>query len=96
MSNIASPNSTGINEIKAFKNISIYPNPANSIINFNTTSSIINHQLSIEDVLGNKIYQQTIIGINTIIDISTWSEGIYFYEIRGQEGSTRGKFVVQK
>jgi len=51
--------------------------------------------LSIEDVLGNKIYQQNINGINTTIDVSKWSEGIYFYEIRGQEGSVRGKFVKE-
>jgi len=57
--------------------------------------TIVNSQLSIEDVLGNKIYQQNSTGINTTIDVSKWSEGIYFYEIKGQEGSVRGKFVKE-
>jgi hypothetical protein len=49
--------------------------------------------LSITDVLGQEIHKQTLIGIDNRIDISKWSEGIYFYEIRGQEGSIRGKFI---
>jgi hypothetical protein len=39
-------------------------------------------------------------GMDNTISISTWSAGIYFYEVRerpdGSGGSERGKFVVQK
>jgi len=96
MSNIVNPNNTGIYELQALKNISIYPNPATTAITIHSPMSIVNCQLSIIDVLGNKIYQQNISGIDSTIDVSNWSEGVYFYEVRGQVAATRGKFIVNK
>jgi hypothetical protein len=32
-------------------------------------------------------------GIDNTISISTWSAGIYFYEVRGANETARGKFV---
>jgi hypothetical protein len=31
--------------------------------------------------------------VNYQLSIVNWSAGIYFYEVRGLEGSSRGKFV---
>jgi hypothetical protein len=84
----------GIKELSKDKiNMTIIPNPATTSITIHSTMSIINYQLSIEDVLGNKIYQQTITSNDTQIDVSTWSEGVYFYEVRGANDVARGKFV---
>jgi hypothetical protein len=96
ISNIVNPSSTGIVGIHSSQYIFIYPNPASTILNIHSQLSTLNSQLIITDLLGNEIYKETLSGIDKIISISTWSEGIYFYEIRGQEGSTRGKFVIQK
>jgi hypothetical protein len=86
---------TGVNEIKS-NTISVYPNPVSNTLNIQYTNSPVQYgtQLSIEDVLGNKIYQQNITGINTTIDVSKWGEGVYFYEIIGGNEVSRGKFIV--
>ncbi len=78
------------NDEKLNTKISVSPNPANTTITIHSTLSMGNYRLSIEDVLGNKIYQQTITANDTKIDASKWSAGVYFYVVNG----IRGKFVV--
>src|ERR1017187_10413259 len=94
--NVISPSQVGIQEINIKNDILIYPNPTNTTLTLHSTMSIVNSQLLIEDVLGNKIHQQTITGINTTLDVSKWSEGVYFYEINGLDGIMRGKFIKEK
>lgn len=86
----------GINGISKLKNqLTITPNPATTSIMLHSQLAINNSLFTIEDVLGNKIHQQTISGNDTQIDISTWSEGVYFYEVIGANETTRGKFVKE-
>ena len=90
---------TGIPQISQPNNsILIYPNPANTILNIhllNSQLSTLHSQLIIIDVLGNKVYAETLTGIDNSISIAMWSEGVYFYEIRGGNESARGKFIKQ-
>ncbi len=74
--------------------VKVYPNPTNSILNIHQ-SIYSSNNLIITDLLGNEVYKENLRGIDNTISISTWSAGIYFYEVRGQEGSTRGKFIKQ-
>src|ERR1017187_3843297 len=91
------PFNTGLLEKQKQNNeISIYPNPAKSCINIQLPSLDQNETLQITDVLGRKIYQQTLSEINTTIDVSKWNEGVYFYEIISNKEIARGKFVIQK
>ncbi len=77
--------------------ISLYPNPTSTAVTIHhiTSSTPPPFQLLIEDVLGNKIFQQCLTAPDTDIDVSKWSAGVYFYEVRSEKGSTRGKFVKQ-
>jgi hypothetical protein len=88
---------SGIKENAIANNqITLFPNPATTTITLHFTMSNINCQLSIEDVLGNKIYQQQITNATqATIDISTWSEGVYFYEVIGINETARGKFIKE-
>ena len=92
------PSTVGIPVVKTESGVSIYPNPSSSVlcIHLSTPSSC---QLLITDVLGNSISQHTLYAQDTKLDVSKWSNGIYFYEVRGSglqiPTSTRGKFVVQ-
>ena len=80
--------------------LSIYPNPATTILNIHHSTSTSQETLLITDLLGTEVYKENLSGISTTISISTWSAGIYFYEVRGLglqiPTSARGKFVVQK
>ncbi len=51
----------------------VYPNPANTSVNFFINSKTDNQELLITDVAGREVHQQLINGINTSIDVSRWS-----------------------
>ena len=78
---------------KESPSISIYPNPASTLLNIHQSSPSPNQQLIITDLLGTEVYKEMLTGIDNTISISTWSAGIYFYEVRGANETARGKFV---
>jgi len=51
--------------------------------------------LLITDLLGTVVYKEKLCGIDNTISISTWSAGVYFYEVRTEKESARGKFVKE-
>ena len=90
--------STGIKQISIPKNnFSIYPNPNNGIFTLFYHLSSSNNELQIIDVLGRTVYtyiiQQTE-GTETI-DVSTLSNGVYFYQVTNNKETLRGKFVKE-
>lgn len=78
----------GINERKFGNDILLYPNPTNGIINIEAASIIQN--IKIYDAVGKKIYE----GINTSIDLSDNTSGIYFIQVE-QEGLLLTKRFVK-
>jgi uncharacterized repeat protein (TIGR03803 family) len=87
---------TGINPIPNKESITIYPNPASTTLTLHSQLSILNSQLIITDILGNEVYHQAINNsTQSNINISQWSNGVYFYEInsKGSLTAIRGKFV---
>ena len=89
----------GENELNEKKAVSVYPNPTNNIINIQLSSEINKEELFVTDVLGNNVYQQLITpksSLVTQINVSQWSNGVYFYQIRNDKETFRGKFVVEK
>ncbi len=87
------PQDVGIDEASASPEITIYPNPASTVLTIHQATNTP-HQLVITDVLGKEVYCEMSNGLETNISVSSWKAGIYFYELRGQEGSKRGKFIV--
>ncbi len=87
---------TGVEEIAGKSAITLFPNPASTILNMHQSTPSPNQQLIITDLLGTEVYKEMLTGIDNTISISTWSAGIYFYEVRTEKESARGKFVVQK
>ena len=93
---IETPWLTGIPTINNDNNISIYPNPATSTFTIRGQSGIRNCDLRIMDVLGNMVYKQALPNTTeATIDISSLSQGIYFYEVRSDKESYRGKIVKE-
>ena len=72
----------GINDfsIEAF---SILPNPGKDLVKIEFPKSITEASIEIFDVLGTRIYygQNT---LNTLIDVSTWSNGLYLIKATSQ------------
>lgn len=71
------------------KNITLYPNPTTSILNIQTDKVI--ESITIIDVSGKTT--NTKIASNNSIDVSNLSYGIYFIEVKTNEGIFREKFI---
>jgi type IX secretion system substrate protein len=96
MSNIFNPIlTTGINEANELNNVSVYPNPANSILNIKFNSAK-NYEITFINVLGEEIYHQSINNsFQTTIDVSEWSNGVYIFQLIGEKETLTGKFVKE-
>lgn len=88
---------TGINDMNVTEKVSIYPNPSTNSITIATKSGTGNYELTITDLLSKEIFHRQITNsTQTNIDVLQWSNGVYFYEIKGDNETLQGKFVVEK
>jgi hypothetical protein len=76
---------------------SIYPNPANDILNLNIDKmKNADLTLSIYNVIGNLVKSEILKQNNQQINIEDLSNGIYMVEIKSKESSERQKLIIQK
>ncbi len=87
---------TGVSEISTVNTVDIYPNPASTILNIHQSNYTSQETLLINDIMGNVVYKEKLSGIDNVIAISSWSAGVYFYEVKGDKRSLKGKFVIQQ
>lgn len=71
--------------------IAVYPNPANDIVNIQS-SSVIN-SITVYDVQGRKIQAAAVNTQNTEVNISGLNSGIYFFSIETENGSSMKKVL---
>lgn len=87
---------TGINEVSAFNNSSVFPNPFNrtaTIKILNSTNS--NHTLVITDITGSVVSEKSFNGNSVEIVKGNLAVGMYQYNITGNSGIvSRGKFII--
>jgi len=78
---------TSIEEETELVKVSLYPNPANSIVNVETNSK---ESLMVFNLLGKMIYSDTQNNGITTIDVSSWNKGIYLVQV----GNTTKKLII--
>lgn len=85
---------TGYEDISIRNNaFSVFPNPANYIININSPCEI--DQLELYDVLGKRVYNQNNVMSNKMkINTSNLVNGIYYLKLSSLEGSTIQQKIV--
>ncbi|MBK8875495.1 MAG: T9SS type A sorting domain-containing protein [Bacteroidetes bacterium] len=89
---------TSIQEIISSGNLLLYPNPANSTLNIETSTLMASGSiLTVTDVAGRTLLTKSLDGSSTKhqIDISSFSSGIYFVQLDGGKGIERGRFVKE-
>jgi Tol biopolymer transport system component len=74
----------------------LYPNPASTSITITVNSNSVNMQYSIYDLLGNKILESQFTGKSCIINVSSLSDGIYFFKIFNANTTINKKFAVER
>lgn len=78
-------------------NVTVYPNPANDIVNFSMKEQANKVQLNIRDISGKLIFTQDYSDTKLITIESNWmSSGVYFYELKDQGTNqiSNGKLIV--
>ena len=85
---------TGENSIDEVENnyVSVFPNPANHVINVNASSNISN--VEIYTISGQKVGDFTANGTSTAISTSNLSNGLYLMKINTENGTINKKFSV--
>ncbi|QAA83274.1 T9SS type A sorting domain-containing protein [Aequorivita sp. H23M31] len=80
-------------ESTLLKDVSIYPNPAQDILNISNAET---SNIAIYDMLGRMIISKDNIEMNEQLNISNLSEGAYFVKISKEGNVTTKKFIVSK
>ncbi|MBI5541741.1 MAG: PKD domain-containing protein [Bacteroidia bacterium] len=90
---------TGISENMDYGLISIYPNPSHGIINIAFEKEMNEVDFVIENVIGQRVFErkssQTMGSVMTI-DLSAYSKGLYFINIKNQNTDLRYKIILDK
>lgn len=83
----------GTNQILASK-LSVYPNPANNVVNIDNNENILVSAVSIVDLNGRTVKSVKFDGVsNAQINISDLSSGMYMMNISSDKGMTTKKIV---
>lgn len=90
--NIHIQGGVGINDNE--NNVSIYPNPANNVVNVNATSNINN--VEIFNMMGQKVAAFDANDTNVQISTTALSNGMYMMRITTENGVSNQKFTVAR
>ncbi|MEO6305208.1 MAG: T9SS type A sorting domain-containing protein [Bacteroidia bacterium] len=96
-SNIGNNRLIGIKENSLLSAIKVYPNPANSTLNFEIASQredLKNLEFTITNVLGSVVYNGKMDGKKATIDVSTFAKGVYSLNVNSQAGKVAYKVIV--
>jgi len=79
--------------------INVYPNPTTGIVNIYFGEELINANISIENVVGQKVYElnsdQSKASLKKI-NLSKYSEGVYFINISNKDMNVKYKLIFDK
>jgi len=90
----------GITENNAINNISIFPNPTENNVKINfTVNTLQNVQLSLLDIIGNSVYNETMTNFignfDKSLDLSKYAKGIYIVRIKANNNTYNQKLVIK-
>ena len=73
----------------------IYPNPGKTHLNINLPEYNNNARVEVFDILGKKIYTNTLNDLNNRISVSNWYSGVYIVRVTLGEQSITKRFIRQ-
>jgi hypothetical protein len=94
MSTTFNGNNSGIVQVEENNpSFSIYPNPANDILNINTNKTI--REIKIMNGMGQMMNTAIIKGNNTIVNVSFWADGVYHISLEMEDGEILHRSFVK-
>jgi len=85
---------TGVNK-NHFNDISVYPNPTKGTFTVDVKRYNGRMDLTVTDVMGNKLYEMKNVNGNKVIDLSNQSSGVYFIMLKTGNTSIIKKIIKQ-
>lgn len=85
---------TGIKSISANDAISIFPNPTSGVLNINAVET--NSSVEVLNIVGEKVYSNTLVKGNNTIDLSNLANGAYFVKMNSNNQVITKKVVLSK
>lgn len=84
------------NDLTQENSLRLYPNPSKSQLNIEFNSVIDEGTIEIYDLLGKRIYGQSLTANNLIqIDVESWQTGLYLVKIKSNNSEATHRFVKQ-
>lgn len=74
--------------------VHIYPNPCSDKVNISLRGAGLNNEITAYNVLGEEIQQITTCERNLVIDLSKQLNGIYFLQVKNEEGERVVKKII--
>jgi len=88
---------TGVNDIQMANDLNVYPNPTSGKFQLAVgNAQAAKGELTIYNVMGEKNYSTTINSNRTDIDLSNQPNGIYFMQLKTEQGTATKKIVVNR
>jgi hypothetical protein len=86
---------TGVQQLNSsIAELKVYPNPSTGTFTFIADAAI--GRLEVYNIVGEKVYTETVKGNKTTIDLSNRPAGIYIYTLHSNEGSMiKGKLIIK-
>ncbi|MBQ6156726.1 MAG: choice-of-anchor J domain-containing protein [Bacteroidales bacterium] len=72
----------------------IYPNPANNVLNINSTSNI--NRVEVYNMMGQMVGMYEANDVNTQINTTSFANGVYMVKINTENGTSTKKFTVAR
>ena len=72
----------------------VYPNPANSVLNFSVKNNFVIDEVSVNDISGKQIYKSAATA-NNAIDVSSFASGVYFVTFKSDNSLVTKKFIKE-
>jgi len=88
----------GIKDSKKDEEIamSIYPNPASSVLNISAKGLDGNYDVRMTDVLGKVVYNESVVGTSKKVDVSDFKSGVYLVTITEKGTAIQTRRTVVK
>ena len=87
--------SVGVNEVEQNFGLTVFPNPANEVINISLNKEV-SATLTLLDVSGKVVRTQALNGISTSINTASLNSGVYFVTINDGTSVSTQKVVIKK
>jgi hypothetical protein len=88
-------NVTSIAENPTPTSFTMFPNPANDILNINSISDVKNTTLEILNAVGQVVKTDRLIDSNLTVSLKELSAGIYFVKLSNEKGQSVSKLIVE-